>query len=144
MAHHDNQNDIEALKQLKARYCRLLDAKDWTAWRGIFADDLVLIADGGGGTEPTRLEGADTAVAALSTILNPIITVHQCHTPEIELTGADSARGTWAMEDLLVYPAGSPVSKLQGYGHYHETYVRRTGRWYIQTLELTRLHVIFT
>ena len=25
--------EIEAIKQLKARYCRLLDTKDWQAWR---------------------------------------------------------------------------------------------------------------
>jgi hypothetical protein len=87
------------------------------------------------------MEGADTVVATLSAMLGPVATVHQCHTPEIELTGVDSARGIWAMEDLLVWPAGSPMSRLQGYGHYHETYVRVEGRWYIQTLKLTRLHV---
>lgn len=34
-------NDIEAIKQLKAGYCRYLDAKDWDTWRGIFTDDFV-------------------------------------------------------------------------------------------------------
>ncbi|MDT5245538.1 MAG: hypothetical protein QOD36_2914, partial [Mycobacterium sp.] len=29
--------EIEAIKQLKARYCRFLDTKDWQAWRGVFA-----------------------------------------------------------------------------------------------------------
>ncbi len=33
--------EIEAIKQLKARYCRYLDSKDWAAWRAIFADDFV-------------------------------------------------------------------------------------------------------
>ena len=33
--------EIEAIKQLKARYCRFLDTKDWAAWRGIFADDFL-------------------------------------------------------------------------------------------------------
>ncbi|BBZ71012.1 hypothetical protein MPRS_21050 [Mycobacterium paraseoulense] len=32
---------IESIKQLKARYCRHLDAKDWAAWRTIFTDDFV-------------------------------------------------------------------------------------------------------
>ncbi len=26
-------DDIEAIKQLKARYCRLLDTKDWDGFR---------------------------------------------------------------------------------------------------------------
>ena len=33
--------DVEAIKQLKARYCRLLDTKDWAAWRDLFTDDFV-------------------------------------------------------------------------------------------------------
>ena len=27
--------DIEEIKQLKARYCRLLDTKDWASWRSV-------------------------------------------------------------------------------------------------------------
>jgi hypothetical protein len=33
--------DIEDVKQLKARYCRLLDTKDWEGFREVFADDVV-------------------------------------------------------------------------------------------------------
>ena len=33
--------EVEAIKQLKARYCRYLDTKDWDTWRTIFADDFV-------------------------------------------------------------------------------------------------------
>lgn len=32
---------IESIKRLKARYCRHLDAKDWSARRGVFCDDFV-------------------------------------------------------------------------------------------------------
>ncbi len=32
--------EIESIKQLKARYCRYLDTKDWNSWRGIFSDDF--------------------------------------------------------------------------------------------------------
>ena len=33
--------DIESIKQLKARYCRYLDTKDWDRWRDLFTDDFV-------------------------------------------------------------------------------------------------------
>lgn len=33
--------EIEAIKRLKARYCRYLDTKDWQAWRSLFADDFL-------------------------------------------------------------------------------------------------------
>ena len=32
--------EIEAIKQLKARYCRYLDAKRWDDWRELFTDDF--------------------------------------------------------------------------------------------------------
>ena len=31
--------DIEQIKQLKARYFRLMDTKDWAAWKDLFTDD---------------------------------------------------------------------------------------------------------
>jgi hypothetical protein len=33
--------DIEQIKQLKARYFRLMDTKDWVAWRDLFTDDCL-------------------------------------------------------------------------------------------------------
>ena len=41
--------EIEAIKQLKARYCRYLDTKDWQAWRGIFTDDFLSDTSEAGG-----------------------------------------------------------------------------------------------
>ena len=32
--------DRAAIKELKARYFRLVDAKDWQAWREVFTDDV--------------------------------------------------------------------------------------------------------
>ena len=35
----------------------------------------------------------------------------------------------------------APAVTLYGYGHYHETYEKVDGRWYIKTLKLTRIRV---
>ena len=35
--------DIEAIKQLKARYFRLMDTKDWAGFRAVFTDFSVHI-----------------------------------------------------------------------------------------------------
>ena len=51
--------DIEAIKQLKARYCRYLDAKDWNAWRELFDDDFTRVIAGAG---DRRTVGADDFV----------------------------------------------------------------------------------
>jgi hypothetical protein len=69
-----------------------------------------------------------------------VITVHHGHMPEIELTSPTTATGIWAMEDHLWWPAGSPITSLHGYGHYHETYRKSSEGWRIATLTLTRLH----
>jgi hypothetical protein len=31
---------IEAIRRLKARYCRFLDTKDWDGYRQLFTDDV--------------------------------------------------------------------------------------------------------
>ena len=52
--------EIEAIKQLKARYCRHLDTKDWQAWRSLFSDDFVSDTSTAGGKV---INGADEFVA---------------------------------------------------------------------------------
>jgi uncharacterized protein (TIGR02246 family) len=130
--------DIEAIKRLKARYCRTLDTKDWAAYRGLFTDDVTVdTADSGGGV----ITGADEFLDFLAATLADVVTVHHCHTPEIELTSPDTATGIWAMEDMLRFGDGS---QLHGFGHYHETYRRAEGGWRIASTTLTRLRMDFS
>jgi hypothetical protein len=125
--------EIESIKQLKARYCRYLDTKDWEAWRGIFADDLRSDTSEAGGAV---IQGADEFVAFTRKNLGTQPTVHQVHAPEIELTSATTARGVWALNDVVRL---APGLNLNAYGHYHETYEKVDGRWRIKTSKLTRL-----
>jgi SnoaL-like domain len=134
-------DDIEAIKQLKARYFRLMDAKDFAAMRAVFADDAYVdVTDEGGGI----YESADAFFAMLEPTLRGIVTAHHGHMPEIELTSPTTATGIWAMEDRLWFPPGGRVTEMHGYGHYHETYVKLDGTWRIQTMKLVRLRVDFT
>jgi SnoaL-like domain len=55
-------DDLEAIKQLKARYCRTMDTKDWGAMRRVFTDDVTMdTTDSGGGV----ITGADEFLAFL-------------------------------------------------------------------------------
>jgi hypothetical protein len=127
--------ELEALKQLKARYCRLLDAKDWQSWRQIFTDDFVSDTSKAGGKVIT---GADEFVAfTRSNLKKPSqATAHQVHAPELEVTSPTTARGIWALEDVVRL---APGVNLRGYGHYHETYEKVGDRWFIKSSTLTRL-----
>jgi ketosteroid isomerase-like protein len=134
-------DELEAIRQLKARYCRFLDTKDAEGWRSVFADDVVVLLDTAvstGGADPRTappVEGADTFVPMVLGSLENAATVHHCHTPEIVLTSAETATGIWAMEDWIIFGNGN---ELHGAGHYHETYEKRDGSWRIKTLHLTR------
>jgi hypothetical protein len=125
--------EIEAIKKLKARYCRYLDTKDWQAWRDIFAADFFSDTTPAGGKV---IEGADEFVAFTRTSLRNRATVHQVHAPEIELTSPTTARGVWALEDVVRF---APGVNLRGYGHYTEIYEKVHGQWRIKSSTLTRL-----
>ncbi len=131
-------DDLESIKQLKARYCRSMDTKDWAGMRGVFADDVTMDTSSSGGGVIT---GADDFVAFLRGVIGDAVTVHHCHLPEIEIVSPTTATGVWAMEDMLRFPDGT---ELHGYGHYHETYESRDGAWRISTSRLTRLRVDVT
>jgi uncharacterized protein (TIGR02246 family) len=131
-------DDIEAIKQLKARYCRTMDTKDWAAMRELFTDGVTIDTTSSGGGV---VSGADDFMTFLQAQIGDVVTVHQCHTPEIELVASDRASGVWAMEDMLRWPDGT---ELHGYGHYHETYEKREGSWRIASCTLTRLRMDFT
>ena len=131
-------DDMEAIKQLKARYFRTMDTKDWETMRQVFTDDVLMDTTDSGGD---IVEGADRFLAFLREALDAVVTVHHGHTPEIELTSASSATGIWAMEDMLRWPDGR---ELHGYGHYHETYEKGDGVWRIKSSTLTRLRMDFT
>jgi hypothetical protein len=127
--------EIESIKQLKARYCRYLDTKDWTAWRGLFTDDFLSDTSQAGGKV---IRGADDFVAFTRRNIGKDSqpTVHQVHAPEIELTSATTARGVWALNDIVRL---APALNLNGFGHYHETYEKTGGHWRIKSSKLTRL-----
>ncbi len=130
-------DDTEAIKQLKARYFRLMDTKDWDGLAEVFTDDVEIDVTGEGG-------GVTTSVAEYMPFLRgsieDVITVHHGHMPEIEFTSATTAKGTWALEDQLWWPEGGPLKHMHGFGHYHENYEKTDTGWRIKTMTITRLH----
>jgi hypothetical protein len=127
--------DIEAIKQLKAKYCRYLDAKDWAAWRELFDDEFVSVIAGAGGRHTV---GPDAFVTYVRRTIGKASqpTVHQVYAPEITVTSATTAKGVWALNDVVRL---MPAVTLHGYGHYHETYTKSQEHWRISSSTVTRL-----
>ena len=71
-------DDLEAIKQLKARYFRLMDTKQWEAFRELFTDDAVMQST----PDPEeRFVGGDEIAAKVSRALADAVSVHHGHTP---------------------------------------------------------------
>jgi hypothetical protein len=130
-------DDIEDIKQLKARYFRMMDTKDWDGLAQVFTDDVEIDVTGEGG-------GVTHSVADyipfLRSAIEDVITVHHGHMPEIHLTSPTTAVGIWALEDQLWWPDGGSLKHMHGFGHYHETYEKQDAGWRIKTMTITRLH----
>jgi hypothetical protein len=133
---------IEEIKQLKARYFRLMDTKKWTEWANVFTADLsAWIED----IPDVKYAGRDEFVSAVSSMLADATTTHHGHMPEIEITAPDTARGIWAMSDHVKVASPNRTLELNGYGHYHEEYRKEPdGQWRISSLRLHRLRVDHT
>ncbi|KHK89810.1 nuclear transport factor 2 family protein [Novosphingobium malaysiense] len=145
---------IEDIKQLKARYFRCMDAKDWDALVNVFTPDAHFdmsqawsVPDPNSGQwvppfdDNFKLVGRDAFVAMLKDALGPMHTVHHGHCPEITVQDAEHASGIWAMEDIIRNGANQPRHSLHAYGHYHETYLKTESGWQIAEMRLTRLYI---
>lgn len=136
-------NDIEDIKQLKARYCRLIDQKKWTELEADFVTDAAIeIAGAPGGADDTqKFTSAHAFIEGLRRLMGPLVSVHQVHAPEIQILDAENAQGTWTISDRLVFPRGNPLKVLHGWGIYHESYRKISGAWRFASVRLERLLV---
>ncbi|HVA41651.1 MAG TPA: nuclear transport factor 2 family protein [Candidatus Binataceae bacterium] len=137
----DQMNDLEGIRQLKARYFRLMDTQQWDAWADCFTADASASYEGAPRAnselpDVVGLEGRAQLVKGVRTLLTGAKSVHQGFMPELELTSATTARGIWAMFDHVMLP----TCDFKGWGHYHEEYVKEGVVWRIKRIHLTRLH----
>ena len=139
---------IEEIKTLFARRIRAMDTKDWVLYDTCHAPEATLDSFA---TLPEQhrpsgsvARGKDQILAMIQKVVDgklKVTTVHHAHMPEIEITSPTTAKGTWAMEDLLWWQNGDREEHLHGWGHYHETYEKIDEAWFIKTRVLTRLRV---
>jgi SnoaL-like domain len=137
---------IDEIRQLKSRYFRFLDTKDWSGMATIFCADAVFdlragAQDGPNGTlggPENILHGREQILEFFAASMPGTVSVHHGHGHEITLETAEKARGIVAMEDLI-YREDNGALRLHGYGHYHEVYAREDGQWRIAQSRLSRL-----
>ena len=118
----------QQLCELKAKYFRFIDMKNWEDFADVFTADAILR------NSEVTVTGRAEIVEYVMGRLDGAISVHHGHMPEIEING-DEAHGIWAMEDFIERRDGT---KFKGYGHYFERY-RFEDKWRIAEIQLTRL-----
>lgn len=135
MADIENFSIIEDIRQLKARYFRFTDTKDWESLATVFCQDVVL------GDDTTAVKGRADVVGAIVSGTEGVTTVHHGHCHEVWVDSPDEARGIIAFEDLG-YSKRTGELVMHGYGHYHEKYRREDGAWRILESMIPRMAVV--
>jgi hypothetical protein len=142
---HENLVEIEKIRQLKARYFRSMDQKNWEEWEQVFCEDATFdfTQEGPSAAEaPPVVKGRAVFRDYLPPILEGVKTVHHGHMSEIDITSASTASGIWSMEDMLWYPESKGGAHLWGMGWYYEKYRKDTdGQWRILEIALRRIRV---
>lgn len=134
---------LDDIKQLRAKYWRCIDTKDWAGWGSVFTEDCTLVFDaavstGGRDGQPhPKVSGRQQMVEFVSGLLHQAVTVHQGHFPEIDFLSDSEATGIWPMEDIVEHAE----VHIHGHGHYHDTYRKVDGKWLISSVHLTRLRM---
>jgi hypothetical protein len=139
---------IEEIKQLKARYFRTMDTRDFAGMKQVFAHDIrfdcsegFLFTPLGGdpiGSVGPVTEGRDNVMAWITHSMSGFTSVHHGHCHEITIDSDTEAHGVIAMADYI--RAGDRTTQLiEGAGHYWEKYRFEDGAWRIAETKLTRL-----
>ena len=126
--------DIEAIKKLKAKYFRCVDKKLWDEMEEVWVEDAV--ADYGMGIE--LLQGRKAILDFLKKNLDrdSMISVHQGHNPEIEITSEITAKGVWVLNDRLIIQT---IATLNGWRYYEDEYVKVNGEWKKKSTKITNI-----
>lgn len=126
--------DYKAIIELKARFGRLADAKDWEGFRAVFAEDATF--DLGAGQ---IMHGGATYAYAVRDMLEGAVSLHRFSMPEIDFHGPDEASGIWVLHDYNEWPSDPATGARCGYnghGREYETYRRIGGEWKITSWRL--------
>ena len=121
---------IEEIKQLKARYFRLMDQGRWQEFAELFTDDVEQSWKPAPGEPPAGARGRETVVSYIRESVAGMRSVHHGHMPEIEITSDTTATGVWALFD---YCSQGETVIFNGAGYYRDSYIKRDGRWLIQS-----------
>lgn len=127
--------EIEAIKQLKYRYLRAVDCHDWELLASTLTADCSARYDGG----KYSFDDREQLISGLRGHMDSpqVLTMHQCHHPEISIGENGQATGKWYLQDLVFNREQNWM--LFGTALYEDQYRLENGEWQICHTEYQRI-----
>ncbi|WP_311269541.1 nuclear transport factor 2 family protein [Sphingobium sp. WCS2017Hpa-17] len=130
--------DINAIKELKARYLRGCDLQRPEEVRDCLSPDGAVIAYEG--FPPFHDRDSFVEIFRTMGCVAGIYDIHHGANPVITITGEDSATGKWSLYFQNINLAHRTVTQMGV--EYDDDYVRRDGRWWISRTATKRTSCI--
>ena len=131
--------DIEAIKQLKARWWFACDTRDIAGMRACYDENDFLIDFGFIG-EFTDMDAFIEVFESLA--CHPShVDMHHGMAPEIKMTRTDTASGRWRMRFQLLETDQQQIQLMSGF--YEDEYARVDGEWKMRVSKYTLMSNLF-
>jgi bile-acid 7alpha-dehydratase len=127
--------DIEAIKRLKHKYFRCLDSKLWDELAQCFVGDATTSYTDG----KYSFRGVEDIIGFLKKSLGAatVLSMHQGHQPEIDITSETTAKGIWTSEAGLIITDRNVSTREVNF--YYDEYIKIKGQWKIKHTGYRRL-----
>ncbi|WP_026918840.1 nuclear transport factor 2 family protein [Gordonia shandongensis] len=120
---------IREIEELKYRYLRAVDTRDWTALADTLTEDVVTDYGTSLGGRTLSFTGRDAVIDYLSTAMSgTLIIEHRVDHPILRIDG-DSATGSWYLQDRVLVPDHDVM--IVGAAFFRDEYRRTDGGWRI-------------
>ncbi|MBS0579176.1 MAG: nuclear transport factor 2 family protein [Proteobacteria bacterium] len=120
--------EMEQIKRVKYRYLRAMDTGDMKSLAALFTDEVT--ARFLGGSYDVTITGKEKLLGYLAASVTPDVVInHNCHHPEIDLTGPDRATGLWYLSDWYYNRIQQRI--VRGAAFYRDRYAKVGEDWKI-------------
>ncbi|MBS0367091.1 MAG: nuclear transport factor 2 family protein [Proteobacteria bacterium] len=124
----DDLVEMENIKRVKYRYLRAMDTGDHGLLARLFTPDVT--AHFVGGSYDVSITGRAQLLEYLAaSVTADVVINHNCHHPEIDLTGPDTADGLWYLQDWYFNQRDRHL--VRGAAFYRDRYRKLDGEWLI-------------
>lgn len=126
---------VEQIKKLKYTYLRAVDTHDWELLKTTLSVDCTARYDDG----KYSFDSRDDIINGLRGHMDSasVLTMHNCHHPEIEVESDSSAKAKWYLQDLVFNREQNWM--LFGTAIYTDHYRLDNGQWQICHTEYARI-----